>query len=78
MSGESKQTTFGGVTVNKYNGQFGGERGCDASVDTDGDGTPVRCSNNASYVILRKLNGMAEFYCRVHAKDTWKEMANDV
>lgn len=74
---QSRQATFGKITVNEYNGEFGGKRGCDECVGTGDNGLPVKCSNNASYVILRHKTGIAEFYCKTHAKDTWIEMANE-
>lgn len=69
----SRQTTFGKVSVNSYTG----DRECDACTGYDGNGEPKKCTNTASYTILRHLTGVAEFYCEIHAKDTWKDMCNN-
>jgi len=68
----NKQQTFGNISVNKYNG----DRGCDECLRFNEDGEPVRCGNSASYAILRHKEGLTFFYCKIHAKDTWVEMAN--
>lgn len=65
------QESFGNVSVNKYNGS----NRCDRCVGYKGNGEPMRCTNTASIAILRHYTGVAEFYCKIHSKDSWVEMA---
>lgn len=67
----SRQTTFSSIAVTEH----AGDRRCDGAVGYHGDGTPKRCNNTASIGIMRERTGVAEFYCRIHSKDTWVEMA---
>jgi 3'-phosphoadenosine 5'-phosphosulfate (PAPS) 3'-phosphatase len=73
----TEQTTLGGnrekVVVNRYKGN----RNCDKCTGYKGNGEPKRCGNTAKFAILRKRTGMAEFYCRMHTRDLWKDMAGD-
>lgn len=67
----TKQTTFGDISANLYRG----ERECDGCTGFDDNGDPQKCTNSAHITILRHATGVAEFYCKVHSKDTWIEMA---
>lgn len=66
----TEQQTFGKVSVNKYSG----DRRCDSITGIDDDGNPERCPNDARLTILQR-GGIAEFYCGIHTKDVWEEMA---
>lgn len=66
----TEQETFGNVSVNQYSG----DRRCDSITGIDEDGNPERCKNTAGLTILRR-GGIAEFYCGIHTKDVWDEMA---
>lgn len=68
----SHQSTFGRIAVNEHTGT----RRCDGCTGFNEDGTPNRCQNTASIGIMRERTGIAEFYCKIHAKDTWLEMAD--
>jgi hypothetical protein len=61
------------LTVNHYLRQ---DRECDACVGYKGNGEPKRCGNTAKYAVLRE-SGIAEFFCGIHAKDDWKEIADN-
>lgn len=65
----TKQTSFGEVLINKYKGKYS----CDKCTGYDATGKPITCGNNASITIHRKMTGQSEFYCKVHAKETWME-----
>jgi hypothetical protein len=67
----SQQSTFGRIAVNEDTSS----RRCDGCTGFHEDGSPKRCDNGSAIVIFRERTGVAEFYCRIHAKDTWLEMA---
>lgn len=69
----SQQSTFGDVSVNLNKSNHT----CDGSTGLGPNGEPKRCGNTAHYVVLRHVTGMAEFYCKTHAKDTWEEMVEE-
>jgi hypothetical protein len=73
---DTSQETFGSVHVNEYNDTHG-IRTCDMPKGYGENGEPERCQNNASIVIFREYQGIAEFYCKVCAKDEWVRMAEE-
>ena len=70
---ENKQSTFGRISITKYKG----ERTCDACTGYKGNGEPKRCTNTAKYAVLRHVTGMSEYYCKIHAKDSWQDIGHN-
>lgn len=73
---ETNQVTFGEVSVTPISkSDFSGDMQCDGTTGFDEDGNPDRCPYDAAIGIIRPGNEYPEFYCRIHSRDSWLEMA---
>lgn len=68
----SKQSTFG----NTYVSEAKADARCDAEIIEQKTHEHRRCKNRAQIVVISDNNPITQYYCKVHAKETWLEMAD--